>query len=89
MSLRRRSPNHPCFAVPRNGRCSCLCGCRVVLRKDEISEVGDICDPCFGALFRRHEPTRGGGSGPFRIGFDTDPTPPFGIVRPFLTEDLP
>jgi hypothetical protein len=87
MRRSRRSPAHPCFAIARNGRCSCLCGCSVILHKEEISEVGDICDACFRSLFGRHQPTRGGDTGPFRISFDTDPTPAFGIVRPTLEGD--
>lgn len=86
MRLARRSVAHPCFAIARNGRCSCVCGCSVVLEKDEIGETGDWCDDCFGV--RGHRPTRGGESGPFRISFDTDPTPAYGIVRPTTQGDL-
>lgn len=86
MRLSRRSSAHPCFAIARNGRCSCVCGCRHVLSRHEIDEVGDWCDACYGE--RGHRPTRGGGDGPFRISFDTDPTPAFGIVRPTLEGGL-
>lgn len=87
MRLSRRSPNHPCFAIARNGRCSCVCGCRHVLHRSEIDEMGDWCDDC--ADQWGHRPTRGGESGPFRISFDTDPTPAFGIARPNLQGDNP
>lgn len=85
MRLARRSPSHPCFAIARNGRCSCTCGCSDILHRSEIDETGDWCDDCMSQ--RGHRPTRGGQDGPFRITFDTDPTPAFGIVRPQLQGD--
>ena len=85
MRLTRRSVAHPCFATPRNGRCSCVCGCNCLLAKQEIEETGDWCLLCYGE--KGHAPTRGGDSGPFRIIFDTDPTPPHGIARPQLTKE--
>lgn len=85
MRLARRSVAHPCFAIARNGRCSCVCGCNDILSRDDINEVGDWCEDCLAK--RGHRPTRGGGDGPFRISFDTDPTPAFGIPRP-MTGDI-
>ena len=76
MRVARRSLQHPVFAIPRNGRCSCVCGCSHVLSRHEMNETGDWCDDCFDS--RGHGPTRQGSP----RSFDTDPTPPHGIRRP-------